>query len=285
MPATDKSIREIRGLNRRALPRDLLRGGEPLVLRDLLGDWPLVRASRASPQHAIDHLRCYTRGARVANMPELSEIRSRLFYNSDMSGTDFRPERLQLSAVLNAVQQQLKGTDPATIYLGSSTVKTFFPRLETVHRVELGNRDSLYSLWIGNRMSIPAHQDVPDNLACVAAGRQRITLLPPDQLANLYIGPLDSTPAGQAVSLVDFTVPDLQRFPRFAQAMQHAQVTVLEPGDALYVPSMWWHHVETLDTFNVLLNYWWCQSPDKSTNALTPARQAACDLPLRERAA
>jgi hypothetical protein len=34
---------------------------------------------------------------------------------------------------------------------------------------------------------------------------------------------------------------------------------------------MWWHHVEALDAFNVLVNYWWRQSPaymDTPTNAL-----------------
>jgi hypothetical protein len=279
MPAIDNSIREIRGLDRRALP-DGLRG--------LVDDWPLARASAASSQQAIDHLRRYARGAEVATLLGSSEVRSRLFYNSDVDGIDFRTEQPHLGAVLNAVQQQLKGTDPATAYLGSTTVRTFFPGLDAVHRVELGDRNPLHSLWIGNRTRIPAHQDLPDNLACVAAGCRRVTLLPPDQSANLYIGPLDSTPAAQAISLVDFAAPDLQRFPRFADAMRHAQVAVLEPGDALYVPSLWWHCVEALDTFNVLLNYWWRQSPDhmdKPANALPPAVLAARDLPLRERAA
>ena len=45
----------------------------------------------------------------------------------------------------------------------------------------------------------------------MVAGRRRFTLFPPEQVANLYIGPLDLTPAGQPVSLVDQAQPDLVR--------------------------------------------------------------------------
>ena len=117
-------------------------------------------------------------------------------------------------------------------------------------------------------------------------GRRRFTLFPPEQVANLYIGPLDLTPAGQAISLVDFHAPDLARFPRFADAMAHAQVAELGPGDALFIPSLWWHHVEALEAFNVLLNYWWRQSPaymDTPMNALMLALMTVRDLPSEQR--
>jgi hypothetical protein len=60
------------------------------------------------------------------------------------------------------------------------------------------------------------------------------------------------------------------------------------PGDALFIPSMWWHHVEALSAFNVLVNYWWRQSPDymdTPTNALMLAILTMRDLPLEQRRA
>src|SRR5206468_367295 len=82
---------------------------------------------------------------------------------------------------------------------------------------------------------------------------RRFTLFPPEQLQNLYVGPLDFNPAGQAISLVDHAAPDLERFPRYAEALQHAQVAELEAGDAIFIPSMWWHAVEALAPFNALV--------------------------------
>jgi hypothetical protein len=57
--------------------------------------------------------------------------------------------------------------------------------------------------------------------------------------------------------MVDLAAPDLERFPRFAEAQQAAQSADLEPGDAIYIPFLWWHGVKSLDSFNALVNYWW----------------------------
>jgi hypothetical protein len=95
----------------------------------------------------------------------------------------------------------------------------------------------------------------------VAAGRRRFTLFPPEQISNLYIGPLDLTPAGAPVSLVSVTRPEFDRYPRFGHALAAAQSAELEPGDAIYIPYLWWHHVESLERFNVLVNYWWDPAP------------------------
>lgn len=282
----DKRVREISGIDWRAVPDDVLRSNEPVVLRNLVADWPLVHAGRESAGHAMGYLRRFMRDAEVFAMVGPPEIAGRLFYNDDLSGFNFHAERPRLGAVFNALDANLAEANPPSVYLGSTTVDTFFPGLAAENRVELGDRGALYSIWIGNRTRIAAHQDLPDNLACVAVGRRRFTLFPPGQLANLYIGPMDLTPAGQPISLVDFAAPDLKRFPRFAEAVRHAQVAVLEAGDALFIPSLWWHHIEALDTLNVLLNYWWRQSPDymdTPMNALMLAILAVRDLPARER--
>jgi len=214
------------------------------------------------------------------------EIDGRFFYDAAMRGFNFRREHVPLDVVLRTLLRYADEASPPAIYVASTTIDTWLPGFNAANTVDFGARAPLASIWIGNRTRIAAHQDVPDNLACVAAGRRRVTLFPPDQVGNLYIGPLDLTPAGQPISLVDFAAPDHERFPRFADAMRHALVAELDPGDAVLIPSLWWHHMEGLEPFNVLVNYWWRQSPawmDTPMNALMLALMTVRDLPATER--
>jgi len=281
-------IGEITGLAPDALTDEVLRSTEPLVLRGVVAQWPMVRAARQSDSAAIDYLKRFDHGG----MPVMATVAppeeaGRVFYNEDLSGFNFRREKIPLAVVLDTLRKYRDDPAPPSIYIASTTVDTFLPGFRDENVVDFGARDPLASIWIGNRSRIPAHQDVPDNLACVVAGRRRVTLFPPSQLENLYIGPLDHTPAGQAVSLVDFNAPDHARFPKFAEALRHARGAVLEPGDAVFIPSMWWHHMEGLEAFNVLVNYWWRQTPawmDTPMNALMLAILCVRDLPPAERA-
>lgn len=91
----------------------------------------------------------------------------------------------------------------------------------------------------------------------VAAGRRRFTLFPPEAEPYLYMGPAHPTPAGTPVSMVHVSAPDLDRFPLFTMALESAETAELLPGDAIYIPRDWFHHVEALDRFNMLVNYWW----------------------------
>lgn len=266
-----------------AIPAEVLQSTQPVVLRGLVRHWPLVQAAQRSDADFCDYLRGFGAQTRLALWRGGPDIGGRFFYNDDFSGFNFQREIGTFGALLDEL---LAGT-PDALYLGSTELDTAFPGLRPPNDLAvLAGFNPLVSLWLGNRMQVATHFDLPDNIACVVAGRRRFTLFPPDQVANLYIGPLDLTPAGQPVSLVDHARPDLGRFPRYAQALGQAQVVDLLPGDALFIPSQWWHGVESLAPINALVNFWWRQSPafmDTPLNTLMMALLSLRDLPPAQR--
>jgi len=287
MTASVKHIREVAAAGGK-LPDEMLRATRPYIVRGLAADWPLVRAGRESAESADAYLRGFYRDATVNAMLGPPQIGGRFFYNDTITGFNFQNVRARLDQVLDELAAHRVRPDPGAIYVGSTSIDGALPGLRAANDIDLNGRDALASIWIGNRTVVATHYDLPDNLAVVAVGERRFTLFPPDQLKNLYVGPLDFNPAGQAISLVDVRNPDFDRFPRYAEALQHAEVAEMGPGDALFIPSMWWHHVEALSAFNVLVNYWWRQSPDymdTPTNALMLAILTMRDLPPEQRRA
>ena len=294
MSLVNKSVKIIEGVTPDSIPfEELMQAGEPVLLKGLAGQWPLVSRGRQSAAAAIDYLGGFHNGRTVAAYLGSPEIRGRYFYNDDLSGLNFESRRLPLDEILGMLSQHLDEPEPPSIYVGSTTIDACLPGLRAhndlhfAHPMFEGNAP-LASIWIGNRSLASAHYDAPNNLACCAVGRRRFTLFPPEQIDNLYPGPLSPTPGGQAVSLVDFSNPDFERFPRFRDALETAQVADMEPGDGLFYPSLWWHQVEALDAFNVLVNYWWQTSPrfmGSPMNVLQHALLSLRDRPPQERKA
>ncbi len=258
----------------------------PFVVRGLAAQWPLVQAGLRSSREARAYLLERARAVPFSVSIGAPIHDGRMFYDAEME-MNFSTGRGKLEDIFGGIDSNETRADPPTVYLSSIDVPTHFDGIEDDNRVDLGARDPLVSLWIGTATRIAAHNDFPDNLACCVAGRRRFTLFPPDQFRNLYLGPIDNTPAGRAVSMVDFHAPDFALHPRFADALKHAQLAELEPGDALFIPSMWWHHVEGLAPFNILLNYWWRDTPrflGQPQDALNHAILAIRDLPDHDKA-
>ena len=260
----------------------------PAVLRGLGRDWPIVTQAVESDRALADYIEAFEPGRPVKAFFGDPDIGGRFFYNEDLTGFNFRRRELPLAELLGTLRRHESDASPPAVYAGAVQLTGRLEALHEANRHELldADREQLVSIWIGNRGRTATHWDLPQNIACVVGGQRRFTLFPPEQLANLYIGPVDFTLAGQPVSLVDLHAPDLERYPRFAQALEAAQTALLEPGDAIYVPSMWFHHVENLSTLGVLLNFWWRDSmPHMFTPLFTiyHALLSIRDLPANER--
>jgi hypothetical protein len=267
MIETGASVPEIRGLTLGAIPyAELLESRQPAILKGVVKEWEIARRGRQSPQAVMDYLGAFDSGRPVVGYTGAPEIGGRFFYDPEMRGLNFEGKRVPLNEFLGRIAQHLEDPSAPSLYIGSTDLDLYLPGLHAENRLPLNDRmfdgnPPTVSIWIGNRTVASTHYDFSNNIACNLVGHRRFTLFPPDQIGNLYPGPFQPTPGGQVVSMVDLRDPDFDRYPRFREALGHAQVAELEPGDALFYPAMWWHNVEALDPFNVMINYWWNLSP------------------------
>jgi hypothetical protein len=99
------------------------------------------------------------------------------------------------------------------------------------------------NLWLGAAgHAEPLHFDPGDGTLIMMHGKKRVVLYPPKQSKNLYpFGFYDVLPFW--VSRVNIDDPDLQIFPDFSKAEQDRYEVVLGAGQALFIPTQWWHEV------------------------------------------
>ncbi|MBY5922344.1 cupin-like domain-containing protein [Ferrimonas balearica] len=281
-------VEEIAAVPVAALRERIRERNEPLIFRGQCEAWPLVQAGRRSAREAARLLMSHYQGAPVIAYRLPPEAQGRVFYNETLDGFNYQAGRLDLGQVLEALFTEERQEKPAGIYVGSTEIGHTFPGLSTEHHIDLGEVEPMANLWLGNRSRVAAHFDFPHNLACNLVGNRTFTLFPPEQVSNLYIGPMELAPGGQPISMVDPAAPDLSRYPKYAEAQAASLTAELAPGDLLYLPSMWWHQVESLADFNVLLTHWWRDSPaylGRPNNALLHAILALRSLPKAQRQA
>ena len=250
-------INEWEQVDRQVFEREIVASNQPAVIRSLVDDWPSVGHGRTSADDLCRYFERLDRGTPVYTIAAPTEAGGRFFYSDDLKGLNFNRGQVPLGQVLGQLLSQIDKKDGHAIAVQSLPVREVLPDYEDQHPMPLVDDTVAATMWIGSAGKVAPHYDVHRNVACVVAGRRRFTLYPPDQVANLYPGPILGAPGGVPISLVDIWNPDLQRFPRYAEARDAACEALLEPGDAIYIPSLWWHGVESLESFNVLVNYWW----------------------------
>ena len=252
-----QQIREWEDVDRAVFETDILPANRPAVLRGLLRDWPAVRAGRESLESVVGYFKGLDSGATVTAMVGAPEINGRFFYTDDFQAFNFGSKSVPLSTALDTFADLAGDPQPHAIALQALHVPDIMPTFLEQNPMPLIDSDIAPRAWISNRSMVAPHFDNNRNIAGVVSGRRRFTVFPPEQVGNLYIGPLLKTPGGTPISTVDLREPDFEKFPRFRQALESAEEAVLEPGDAIYIPVLWWHGVESLEPLNILVNYWW----------------------------
>lgn len=254
------TLREVDGrdlLGHRQFLREVVEPCQPVVMRGLVGSWPAVHAATRSAADFQQYLLRLDNGNQADAFVGDPQIAGKYYYAEGLQGFNFERRRMRLADALEAMVATMGQADQPTMYVGSLPVEEFLPGFASQNALHVLEPHIGPRIWLGHAANVSAHFDAFDNVACVVAGARRFTLYPPDAIGDLYVGPLDNTMAGQPVSLAASAPLDLEKYPRFAAARARALGAQLGPGDAIYIPKLWWHQVESTAPFNALVNYWW----------------------------
>lgn len=261
---------------------------EPTILRGLCADWPAAKAAAQSWQSLTDYLLTFDSGLTSQAFIGPPSIAGRYYYSDDLEGFNFERRDMLLREAMAGMSEAARDPNLPSVYFGSIPSEAHFPGFADENRLAIVPSPIRPLLWLGNRSLVSSHYDTFDNIACVIAGRRRFKLYRPDTIGNLYVGPIDFTMAGPPVGLAVGSKPGDARYPKFEEIRDQAIVADLEPGDALYLPKLWWHQVEATEPLNMLVNYWWdafLAGPDAPYTTMMLAMIAIAERPLPERKA
>jgi len=229
--------------------RDVIAAGEPLIIGRSERGWR--KLPRWTPELLAERLG--RRSVEVAVSP------NELF---DYAANHARYELTRMA--FDALVQQLlrPSRRKPHLYLMQQPLEPYFPELDQELRMPsfLAKLGVSRQLWLGARGNrTPLHYDTGHNLFSQIHGRKRFMLFDPTESAHLYPYPRESR--HRHVSRIDPERPDLRSFPSFSRA--RARELVLEPGEHLFLPAGFWHHVRSLDV-TISVNAWWTPRPASS---------------------
>ena len=269
--------------------REVLEDCQPVILRALVSDWPAVQAGRGTARDLKGYLAAFDVGARAEVFFGEPSIGGKYYYGAGLEGFNFERRTMPLLEALELAVETLGSPGGRSMYIGSVPLGECLPGFASANPMPWLPAGTGGRIWLGHAADVSSHYDTFDNLACVIAGRRRFTLYAPQLIGRLYMGPIDHTMSGATVRLAASAPAGSEgQFPLFEPVRAQALVAELEPGDALYLPKLWWHQVQSTAPFNGLVNFWWdafSSGPDTPFAGLLLAMITIAERPPAERQA
>lgn len=234
----------------------------PFLAKGLVNGWPLVRkvghADNTKEQIAVFEKLIGDSEIRFSYTPatQHGDIGIGPDLNANFKIDQQVAQGTQFLKMLDKLVHKPTGECIYAAALPVSSLPALDSELSSVDSVA-GMRRRQKNLWIGSGDHVvDLHFDTMRNLLSMVAGVKRVTIFPPEALPYIYPAPLHRPVAGVTRSLVKLLDADLLKYPRFEAALSMAQVAVVQSGDTLHIPPLWWHHVESYG-FNAMVNAWY----------------------------
>lgn len=235
----------------------------PFIFTGCMDDWPLRSALQRAThtKDKVDQLTKLIGPKKISYTVVPSENKGHLGYAKDTIESNFKFDsggKVTFEQFAERLTRAVMGSSSETVYMQSHPLR-LFPELS--HQVKVmqpldGAKVYASNIWIGSGNHIVnLHFDYYQNFICMLEGKKRVLMLPPHCLPDIYPVPPDKGIGGAPSSLVRLLDVDFQMFPKMKNAMKELRVAVLEPGEVLYMPPFWWHHVESFG-LNIMVNTW-----------------------------
>ncbi|CAB4022524.1 Prostaglandin F synthase [Paramuricea clavata] len=213
--------------------KNFIHGREPVVIRNAASHWLAVKNW---PNETYLNL---TYGELPFTVHMYKVYRDALSVRKDMN----------LSHFLEIYKEQ-------SVYLDSP-----FPPSNLINEISLpsilqckeisSTISDVYLLMSSGNTSSPLHHDGYENILAIISGTKKVILFKSSYSENVYADEFNVLPG---LSPIDPEKVDLEKFPKFADVMYYE--SVLNPGDILYIPQYWWHHVTSAGAPNIAINIW-----------------------------
>lgn len=234
----------------------IVRERVPVVFRGAAAEWPCTQRWTA------EFLR-----ERLADKPVIVTRAASRQFRADPERGHYTPQQMQkmsFGEFLDRISVVDPGPDDPSYYLHRQSLEQQLPELRgdiVVPSHVAGAALLLVSLWMGPAGSVtPIHHDFTDNLFVQVRGKKRVILYEPDPDSAFYRLPFRAANGRSSWHLSQVgsrDTADVETHPLFRQA--RAFEAVMEPGDMLLIPNLFWHEVHSLDTPSISLSYWWDQ--------------------------
>jgi hypothetical protein len=238
-------IQRVGELSARDFAREFVATETPVILTRLTATWPARQ--RWSADYFRREFGDVELGVEVVEGGRLGDNQHFLAAKST--------RRMQLRAYID---EAINGSD-GVLYAAEQPLRKLFPAAaRDLRAVPYASRTlcaltgNSELLWIGSRGNASGlHFDELHNFNMQMVGRKRWVIFPRAQQPLLYV---PSSLRKSHFSPIDYEHPDYERFPKYRQATP-IEFDV-EPGEVLFLPGGWVHHVRTLE-FSINVNVWW----------------------------
>jgi hypothetical protein len=212
-----------------AFKRDYILTNTPVVMRKVTANWPAMQKWSFE----------YFAGL---NYPKKIFLEK----SNVMQGLP-QYEELEYGDFIRRMMGENAGQNGSSGYLSVFKIFRAFPQLKQDVDFSIFSQHKIKSTvagWIGPAGTVTGyHIDWGDNVFAQICGRKEMRLVAPSDSKYMY--PCNRLDQGTTSSLVDVDNYDSRKFPLFQKAREHR--IVLQPGDMLFIPRGWWHHVRSLD--------------------------------------